>query len=402
MLPRSTKVAEDFVWGRERFLVEAHAGSLHHAPGIVRVYDFLEANGTAYMVMELIEARRWTSRLERAGRSTPAAIERCSVPLLDGLEQVHDRASCTATSSPPTSCSMPRRPTLIDFGASRAALAGRIAMTAIFTPGYAAAEQMTTAKQGPWTDIYGAVGHALSRITGQAPPNAIDRMLDDDPASHWRARPPGFSPGAARRHRCRAGHARRRPAAVDRRLAAAPGPNHAAALPAPAAAARAYRRPLSISVGIAAALLLVGGGYPAFEPGKSGKAVPVDLVAEVQLRREALAVAEQRARQREEEEAQVQRTAQQEVADRQRAEEEARRVAAARLERDRAEAEAARQKAEQEAVRLKAEAEARQRAESEAEARRTAEVGQAEKNCLEQETSARGRGGEGGDPAETR
>ena len=76
------------------------------------------------------------------------------------------------------------------------------------------------------------------------------------------------------------------------------GLNEAAALPAPATVARAYRRPLSISVGIAAALLLIGGGYLAFEPGRSGKSVSVDLVAEVQRAREALAAAEQRAKQR--------------------------------------------------------------------------------------------------------
>ena len=160
-------------------------------------------------------------------------------------------------------------------------------------------------------------------------------------------------------------------------------------MPAPAAAARAYRRPLSISVGIAAALLLVGGGYLAFEPGKSGKAVPVDLVAEVQRAREALAVASNApnsARKRKRKcSARRSRRSRTDSAPRKRR----RRAAAAELERDRAEAEAARQKAEQEAVRLKAEAEARQRAEFEAEARRTAEVGQAEKNCLEQETSAR-------------
>ena len=60
------------------------------------------------------------------------------------------------------------RPTLIDFGASRAAMAERsTTMTAIFTPGYAAAEQFTSAKLGPWTDIYGLAATLYHAITGQ-------------------------------------------------------------------------------------------------------------------------------------------------------------------------------------------------------------------------------------------
>ena len=59
----------EFVWGRERFLDEARtlARARSHA-GIVRVYDFLEANGTAYMVMALGRGRDPQRRLSaRAG-----------------------------------------------------------------------------------------------------------------------------------------------------------------------------------------------------------------------------------------------------------------------------------------------------------------------------------------------
>lgn len=52
--PRSTTAAQDFAWGRDRFVAEGRTlASLQNAPGIVRVFDFLEANGTAYIVMQL-------------------------------------------------------------------------------------------------------------------------------------------------------------------------------------------------------------------------------------------------------------------------------------------------------------------------------------------------------------
>src|ERR1044072_885528 len=56
VVPRSPDHSEQFAWGRERFLEEARTlGRLDGTPAIVRAYDFLEANGTAYMVMALIE-----------------------------------------------------------------------------------------------------------------------------------------------------------------------------------------------------------------------------------------------------------------------------------------------------------------------------------------------------------
>ncbi len=88
------------------------------------------------------------------------------------------------------------RPTLIDFGASRAAMAERsTTLTAIFTPGYAAAEQFATASLGPWSDIYGLAATLYHAITGRIPPSAIDRILKDTHQSLMGLQPAGFSPG---------------------------------------------------------------------------------------------------------------------------------------------------------------------------------------------------------------
>ena len=68
-------------------------------------------------------------------------------------------------------------------------------MTAIFTPGYAAAEQMTSAKQGPWTDIYGVAATLYHAITGAPPPSSFDRMLEDAYEPLGKLLPAGFAPG---------------------------------------------------------------------------------------------------------------------------------------------------------------------------------------------------------------
>ena len=64
VLPLSADHAEQFAWGRERFLEEARTlARLDRTSAIIRVFDFLEANGTAYMVMALVEGETLNKRL---------------------------------------------------------------------------------------------------------------------------------------------------------------------------------------------------------------------------------------------------------------------------------------------------------------------------------------------------
>ena len=198
VMPRSTKVAEDFTWGRDRFVAEGRVmATLHRAPGIVRVFDFLEINGTAYIVMEMLHGDTLEGHIKKNGRLNPPAIDRILWPLLDGLEQVHNAGFLHRDIKPANILlDAAGNPTLIDFGASRAAMVGRtVAMTAIFTPGYAAAEQFTSAKQGPWTDIYGVSATLYHAITGGSPPSAFERMLDDAYEPIAKQAPAGFAPG---------------------------------------------------------------------------------------------------------------------------------------------------------------------------------------------------------------
>jgi peptidoglycan hydrolase-like protein with peptidoglycan-binding domain len=198
VMPRSTEQASDFVWGRERFLDEARTlAQLEGAPAVVRVIDFLEANGTAYTVMALARGDTLERRIREHGPLGAEAVERLLYPLIDGLEQVHEAGFLHRDIKPANIIVDPRgNPTLIDFGASRAAMAGRTAaMTAIFTPGYAAAEQFTSARQGPWTDVYGLSATLYHAITGTVPPSAFDRMLDDAYAPLSRLQPAGFASG---------------------------------------------------------------------------------------------------------------------------------------------------------------------------------------------------------------
>jgi serine/threonine protein kinase len=195
VLPRSTEVADDFSWGRERFVAEGRTlATLHEAPAIVQVFDFVEANGTSYMVMELVRGNTLEQRVKEKGPLAPHEIDKMLVPVLEGLQRVHT-AGFLHRDIKPGNVLLGENglPTLIDFGAARLAIASRSStMTAIFTPGYAAPEQFAAGKQGPWTDIYGLAATLHHAITGKAPPNAFDRLLDDTYEPLATLHPAGF------------------------------------------------------------------------------------------------------------------------------------------------------------------------------------------------------------------
>ena len=284
VLPRNTRMADDFGWGRERFVAEGRTlASLHRATAIVHVFDFLETNGTAYIVMELLSGETLEERLKRVGKLAAADVDKILWPLLDGLEQVHNAGFLHRDIKPANILlDAQGNPTLIDFGASRAAIGGRTtAMTAIFTPGYATAEQMTSAKQGPYTDIYGLSATLYHAVTGHPPPGAFDRMLNDSYEPLGKLAPAGFAPGV-----CAGIDAGLKVVASDRPqtiagwrpiLAMTTAPSgHATVLmgkietptqqPAPSSLAdapSAAKRSIGLWVAVAAALIAIlgGGGY---------------------------------------------------------------------------------------------------------------------------------------------
>ncbi len=367
--PRSTATAEDFRWGRERFIEEGRIiAGLADAPGVVRMFDFVEANGTAYIVMELVQGESLDTRLRQAGALDAAVTGRILEPLLSGLEQVH-AAGFLHRDVKPANILLDDKgsPRLIDFGASRAAVADRTAtMTAIFTPGYAAVEQFASTRQGPWTDIYGLAATIYHAISGKPPPNAIDRMIEDTceplarlaPAGYARELLAGIDAGLAVR-------ADDRPQSIAAWRAVLSGAEAGAAtmvLPRPPQVAKttrnvapAGRRRLWLAGAVAASLLLASGGYLAFEAGRSSPpAAGLDAASE----RQRVEQDEERAREATRQSEQQRRQA--EMAEAREA------LAAAQAARQQAEAETARQQGE--AARLKTEDEAVVRRQAAAEA----------------------------------
>ena len=181
----TSEIGEDacYAWGLERFLTEAQILAQINHPGVVRVRDFFEENGTAYIVMDYEDGEPLSKILQREKTVSEERALRLVHDVLPALEAVHSLGYLHRDIKPANLyCRSDGRTILIDFGAARLALGKRSRnVTSVFSPGYSPIEQYLVDGKGygPWTDIY-AIGTVLYHcVTGIAPIEAPARVLDD-------------------------------------------------------------------------------------------------------------------------------------------------------------------------------------------------------------------------------
>lgn len=178
---------EAYEYGLKRFLEEGRVLAKFREPSIVRVTQFLEANGTAYLVMDYEDGEALSTHLERVVTLDETEIQDIVVPILEGLSIVHSKQFLHRDIKPSNIFLRNSGPAvLLDFGAARRALEEQSsAMTVMLTPGYAPFEQYSKGdKQGPWSDIYALGATMYHCIVGAAPTPATDRLTsiyDDEP-----------------------------------------------------------------------------------------------------------------------------------------------------------------------------------------------------------------------------
>jgi TonB family protein len=179
VVPKSEFDADSYSWGLERFKEEARALARFKHPNIVRVSRLLEANGTAYMVMDFEPGLTLSQYLKRNGPTLEEGkLLGLFLPVLDGLEALH-RLQLVHRDIKPSNIYVRAYggPMLIDFGAVRQAIGAQSrSLTSLVTPGYAPIEQYSSdGRQGAWSDLY-AVGATLYYcMFGHAPADAARR-----------------------------------------------------------------------------------------------------------------------------------------------------------------------------------------------------------------------------------
>ena len=171
--------SEQFHDGMERFIEEANRlVQFRESEGIVRIYESFKENNTAYIIMEYLDGQTLTKYLEEKGLLPADEVIRLMSPIIQSLRIVHEHGIIHRDIAPDNIiASNDGQVKLIDFGAARFATTTRSrSLTVIIKPGYSPEEQYRSrGDQGPWTDVY-AVGATMYRmITGQTPPDAMER-----------------------------------------------------------------------------------------------------------------------------------------------------------------------------------------------------------------------------------
>jgi len=176
--PSSSEAAEDFMWGKRRFLDESRTLASFRHPNIVRVMRFFEANGSAYMVMEYVEGAALPDWIKPRRPLVEGQVASLAGPLLDGLDVVHGAGYLHRDIKPGNVyIRSDGSPVLLDFGSARQK---NQELTAIVSPGYAPFEQYhSQGKQGPWSDLYAFAGVLYWMVTGERPLEAAARVRQD-------------------------------------------------------------------------------------------------------------------------------------------------------------------------------------------------------------------------------
>ena len=183
VVPIGSDVEEVHALGLKKFVEEAkllwNLSTPTRHPNIVSVRSLFEVHGTAYMVMDFEDGVSLSKLLKDGRRFNERSLWNIIRPIAEGLDRAHRVGVLHRDIKPPNILiTDDSRPVLIDFGSARFEAAEATSTTVTFhTPPYAALEQyVKTYAQGPWTDIY-ALGVVLYEcVTGEKPPEVLERM----------------------------------------------------------------------------------------------------------------------------------------------------------------------------------------------------------------------------------
>ena len=177
------KYGTQFRDGIDRVLDEARRmAKFRNTQGIVGVYDYFEANSTAYIVMEYIDGCTLDVYYKN-NRMDNITLFKMIVPVMDEIQLLHNQLIIHRDKiTDNIMVDHDGNFKLLDFGAARGYTEESLTtVSVILKKSYAPEEQFRSKGiQGPWTDVY-ALGAAIYElITGQTPPMSIDRLVEDE------------------------------------------------------------------------------------------------------------------------------------------------------------------------------------------------------------------------------
>ncbi len=186
----------------KRFLREARLATRLSAPGIVNVFDFGQADGVLYIVMELLRGQSLDAIRVAAGVVPPRRVIHFAEQLCDALEAAHIQGIVHRDLKPGNVIILDDPPgrdllKVLDFGLAKSisadATEGITSTNAMMgTPLYMAPEQIESAAIDGRTDLYALACIMYELLTG-APP-FVDATLSALLAKQLHEPPPPMPP----------------------------------------------------------------------------------------------------------------------------------------------------------------------------------------------------------------
>lgn len=166
-----------------RFFNEARATNLVGHPGLVQIYDFgQQPDGSAYLVMELLQGETLGARLRRLGMLTVASTVRLGQQVADALAAAHQKGIIHRDLKPDNLMLVEdavapsgERVKLLDFGIAKLSgteLGNRLTQSLVVmgTPRYMAPEQCRSASSAyAPADVYALGVMLFEALAGRAP-----------------------------------------------------------------------------------------------------------------------------------------------------------------------------------------------------------------------------------------
>jgi serine/threonine protein kinase len=152
-------------------LGEARAAASVDHPGVVRIYDVVESDGVAWVVMEVLSGRTLRDALDAEGPLPVDEVTRVARCLLDALQATH-RAGIVHCDVKPANVQLCEggRVVLTDFGIARAEDDESSTLDEfVGSPAFVAPEQAQGEQVGPASDLFSLGATLFAAVEGQPP-----------------------------------------------------------------------------------------------------------------------------------------------------------------------------------------------------------------------------------------
>jgi tRNA A-37 threonylcarbamoyl transferase component Bud32 len=184
---------------RARVLREARAAARLNHPGAVTLYDVINEQGRAFIVMELINAPTLAQVVAKQGPLDPVRVAGIGAQVAAALAAAHEAGIVHRDVKPANVMVLGDGARLTDFGIARVKGDPKLTATGLIvgSPAYMAPEQASGAAAGPEADLWGLGATLYYAVEGRPPLErdgqiaVLNAVVNEQPRATRRAGPLG-------------------------------------------------------------------------------------------------------------------------------------------------------------------------------------------------------------------